>query len=172
MPCPLIQRLPLRSLAIQFHGNRIALFVRWLVIIAIKQAAAPLPLWHPSTHLRGTLLWPLPPSPNSSSNPQWSHSVSAVRLPQHPLSIPIASVSSSLIYCWAESLLWIDLQLVFMSTCSQLSVGKKIITCSLCHVLFLNNLAALKRIICIPHAQSEGCDLSVFTSFPIRHDAE
>lgn len=48
---PQLQRLPVRGLAICFHGNRIKLFVCLLVIIATKQAAALLPLWTTPTHL-------------------------------------------------------------------------------------------------------------------------
>lgn len=128
-------------------------------MIETKHAAAPLiTLWTPPTHPSFLPVHKTPtpppssPSSHSSSNPQWIHSGSPVRLPQHPLPIPTSSVSSSLIYSRAESLVWIDLQLVLWPYLQSAFRGG-IRSLRGLVAPFPNNPGALRRFICIPVAR-------------------
>lgn len=110
-PRPSLQRLPVRFLVIYFSMQQNHIICPSIGDHCHQTSSHPITLLNSTHSLPSCCSYsrPLPPSSHSSSNPRWIHSVSAVRLPQRPLTIPTSSVSISLIYCRAESLVWIDL---------------------------------------------------------------
>lgn len=140
IPRPQLQRLPVRGLFIFMATES-----HYLVIIATKQAAAPLPFWTPPTPLFLLLrsdpsLHSLTPHPILSGFIQCRlyvcHSI------HYPFSRPLCLFTAGHKanqngFNWSTAdLMW-----------------KKIVTWSSCDVLFPNNLEASKHTICMPDTQ-------------------